>query len=162
MNDGQTTTRSDARAALASVSATGSAILERRSWPFWLSILVSASFGACAALRTYFGVDRPAVLEILLGLACVVPAFVAWIVCFRIRGLVVRDTFRWSSAIVICGLFVIESHIPEASGGMPLSQVLTALIHGMLNSMTILLVWGTVDGVASLARLIRQRRRVHA
>lgn len=157
-----TTTPSDARAALASVMASRSAIRERRTWPLWLSIYVASSFGVFAALRTYLGADQPTHLEILLALACALPAVFFWLIFFRYQGLVVRDSFRWSSAVIICGLFVMEPHVPGTSGDMPFALVLTALVHGMLNSMTILFVWGTGDGVNSLARFIRLRHQAHA
>lgn len=153
--DDETTTPSDARAALASVTASELAIRKRSIWPFWLSILVATSFGTYNALRTYFSADRSAYVEVVIALTCILPVFLVWLLFFRWRGLVVRDTFRWASALIVTAAFVIEAR----------SVVLdaqAAILFGTFNAMLILLFWGIADGLSSLMSHFRDRRKAHA
>lgn len=150
-DDREETTPSDARAALASVMAAKSAIRQRSVWPFWLSIFVAVSFGTYAMLRTYIGVDRPLIVELTIVLSAL-PAFLLWCWFDRSRGIVVRDTLRWASAVLVTATFVLDAHIDNYVGSFQ-----AALVLGALNSMTILLFWGIADGLSHLKGFIRLR-----
>jgi hypothetical protein len=90
-------------------------------------------------------------IELTIALS-VLPAILLWFWFFRSRGLVIRDTIRWASAVVVTAMFVIDAHIDDYSGSFQ-----AALVLGALNSMTILVFWGVTDGLSYLTGLIRKR-----
>ena len=152
--DRPTTDPAEARAALATVAAMESAIHRRSQWPLWLAVVVAVSFGVNVSLRAYYGAGTALLWEGAVTVACVLPAFLLWVLHFRANGLVRRDAFRWASAPLIGGLYVLRAVNVEGYTG----NLQAVLIHGALCALTILVAWGLMDGLVAVVRFSRRRR----
>jgi hypothetical protein len=128
----------------------------RSAWPYWLTVAVAPCFGLNGGIRYYYGPGTPFLFETGTLLACMVIAVLLYLHHFRSRGLVLRDGFRWLSAILVNAAFVMNA---ISTNGMEVTRSLMgAMYYGALDTFAILLIWASGFGVSYALRLIARRR----